>query len=119
MKNLESKQYRILNHPSPLERQLSDESLQEIDLYLQILLIELTFYFLNTVHCPYIANPFSVSPPLLTVETAEQENMIGIQSDETAKAKHMECSPTNFRLNMTSMYPTLAQNDFLLLLFFP
>ena len=57
-----------------------------------------------------IADPFSVDPVDLPVGTREQERLIDIQTDETAKTKHKKCSPLNFWVSMASSYPTLAHH---------
>ncbi|KAF2353131.1 HAT C-terminal dimerization domain [Trinorchestia longiramus] len=58
-------------------------------------------------------------PPDLSVGTGEQEELIDIQTDQTAKTKHKECSPLNFWMSMASSYPTLARHAVPLLLIFP
>ncbi|XP_068212634.1 zinc finger BED domain-containing protein 5-like [Palaemon carinicauda] len=55
----------------------------------------------------------------LPVGTGEQEELIDIQADKTAKTKHKECSPLNFWVSMASSYPTLARHAVPQLLIFP
>ena len=55
-----------------------------------------------------IADPSSVDPADLPVGTREQERLIDIQTDETAKTKHKKCSPLNFWVSMASLCVTLA-----------
>ena len=76
-------------------------------------------HFPDTMCCPYIANSFSVYPSLFPVKTEEQEEIINTKSDETAKSKHRECSPTDFCLKIASTYSILSQNASSQLLVFP
>ena len=69
---------------------------QEIDEHLKLLRTEMMHYFPDLVSCTYAVNPFCADPTLLPVGTGEQEDIIDIQVDNTAKAKQMECSPINF-----------------------
>ena len=41
-------------------------------------------------------NLFYVDPINLLVRSGEQEELIDIQSDETAKTEHETCTPLNF-----------------------
>ena len=66
-------------------------------------------YFPNIDSSPYVSNSFFVDPSVLPVGTGEQEKIIDIQSDEAAEIKHKECCFINFRLTMSSTYPTMAQ----------
>lgn len=91
-----------------LEIEPNDEFSQEIVNHLLVLKTELKHYFPDVTCCAYITNPFSIDPADLPVGTGEQEALIDIQSHETAKAKHKECCPINFRVSMASSYPTLA-----------
>ena len=70
----------------------------------------MTHYFPDLVSCTYAVNPFCTDPTLLPVGTGEQEEIIDIQVDNTAKAKQKKCSPTDFWLIMGSTYPKLAKN---------
>ncbi|XP_068215810.1 zinc finger BED domain-containing protein 5-like [Palaemon carinicauda] len=101
-----------------LIREPTDEFAQEIVHHLSLLKTELKHYFLD-VTCAYVANPFSVDPADLPVETGEQEEIIDIQADETAKTKHKECFTLNFWVNMASSYSTLARHAVPQLLIFP
>jgi len=76
-------------------------------------------YFPYSVSCTYAVNPFCTDPALLPVGTGEQEDIIDIQIDDTAKAKQKECSPIDFWLIMGSTYPALARNAIRQLLVFP
>ena len=52
--------------------------------------------------------------------TGEEEELIDIQTDETAKIKHKECDcPINIWLSMESSYPNLATHAVPQLLIFP
>ncbi|XP_068236958.1 protein FAM200A-like [Palaemon carinicauda] len=63
---------------------------QKLDLWMK------NHYFPDVTCCAYVANPFSVDPANLPFGTWEQEELLDIQADETAKMKHKECSPLNF-----------------------
>ena len=75
--------------------------------------------FPDVLSCPYTVNPFCIDPALLRVGTEEQEEIIDIQVDDTAKAKKKKCSPIDFCLIMGSSYPTLTRNAVRQLLVFP
>ena len=93
---------------------------QEIGEHLNLLLTEMIHYFPDFVSCTYAVNPFCTNPVgTSTAGTEEQEEIIDLQVDNTAKAKQMECSPINFWLVMGSTYPTLAKNAIPQLLIFP
>ena len=81
--------------------------------------MELLHYFPDLVSCTYAVNPFCIDPALLPVGTGEQEEIIDIQVDDTAKSKLNECSLIDFWLIMGSTYPTLARNAVRQLLIFP
>jgi len=66
-----------------------------------------------------MTDPFSVDPADLLVGTGEQEELIHIQADQTAKTKHKDCSPINVWLSMASSYSTLASHAVPQLLIFP
>ncbi|XP_078487931.1 zinc finger BED domain-containing protein 5-like [Ciona intestinalis] len=119
MKNMDNRQYGMFRLLTSLQRQPSDKLCQEIRCHLQQLKSELLHYFPDMTCCAYITNPFLVDPSLLPVGTGEQEDIIDIQSDETAKTLHKESSPINFWLNMASTYETLAGNAIPQLLVFP
>ncbi len=110
MNNVESKRYGMFELLTTLETEPNDEFAQEIVHHLSLLKTELKHYFHDVTCCAYIANPFSVDPADLPVGTGEQEELINIQADETAKTKHKECSPVNFWVSMASTYPTLARH---------
>ena len=82
---------------------------QEIDEHLKLLRTEMIHYFPDLVSCTYAVNPFCADPTLLPVGTGEQEEIIDIQVDNTAKAKLMECSPIDFWLIMGSTLPNVGQ----------
>ena len=77
------------------------------------------YCFPDLVSCTYAVNPFCTDPALRPVGTGEQEEIIDIQVDDTAKAKRKECSPIDFWLIMGSTYPTLARNAIRQVLVFP
>ena len=108
-KNVESKRYGMFELLNIFESEPNDEFAQEIVHHLSLLKAELKHYFPDLTCCAYITNPFSVDPVDLPVGTGEQEELIDIQADDTAKTKHKECSPINFWLSMASSYPTLAR----------
>ena len=81
--------------------------------------MELLHYFPDLVSCTYALNPFCIDPALLPVGTGEEEKIIDIQVDDTAKSKLNECTPIDFWLIMGSTYPTLAGNAVRQLLIFP
>ena len=107
--------FELLN---TLESEPTNEFAQEILHHLSLFKTEIKHYFPD-VTCAYVANPFSADPADLPVRTKEQEELIDIQADETAKTKHKECSPLNFWVSMASSYPTLASHAVLQLLIFP
>lgn len=119
MNNVESKRYGMFELLTTLKSEPNDEFAQEIVHHLSLLKTELKHYFPDVTCCAYIANPFSVDPADLPVGTGEQEELIDIQADETAKTKHKECSPVNFWVSMASTYPTLARHAVPQLLIFP
>ena len=54
-------------------------------------------YFPDVTSCAYSIKPIFGNPADLPVGTGEQEKLIDIQTDETAKIKHKECNcPMNF-----------------------
>ena len=91
----------------------NDQLSQEIHDHLKL------HYFPDLVSCTYAVNPFCIDPALLPVGTGEQEEIIDIQVDNTAKSKLNKCSPIDFWLIMGSTYPTLAQSTVQQLLIFP
>uniref|UniRef100_H2XQP6 HAT C-terminal dimerisation domain-containing protein n=1 Tax=Ciona intestinalis TaxID=7719 RepID=H2XQP6_CIOIN len=111
-KNMDNRKYGILL--TSLQSQPSDKLSSATALK-----SELMHYFPDMTCCAYITNPFLVVPSLLPVGTGEQEDIIDIQSDETAKTLHKESSPINVWLNMASTYETLAGNAIPQLLVFP
>ena len=80
----------------------------EIIDHLSQLKTELLNYFLDVACCAYSINPFSMDPADVPVGTGEQEELIDMQTDETAKIKQKECCPINFWLSVASSYPNLA-----------
>ena len=98
---------------------LPDDLCRDIINHLLLLKGEVSRYFPNIKCCPYISNPFFVNPNDLAVGTGEQEELIDIQSDEKAKNLHRTCSPIDFWLCITSLYPTLSNKAIKQLLIFP
>lgn len=119
MKNMENKQYGMFRLLTSLQRQPNDKLCQEIRCHLELLRTELIHYFPDIARYAYITNPFPINPSLLPVGTGEQEDIIEIQCDETAKTIHKESSPINFWLSMASTYKILARNAVPQLLVFP
>ena len=74
----------------------NDNLSQEIEDHLKLLRMELMHYFSDVVSCAYAVNPFCIDPALLPIGTGEQEEIIDIQVDDTAKAKQKEGSPLDF-----------------------
>ena len=95
---------------SAIELQISDDFFKEITQHLSLLTAELQHYFTDTTSCPYITDPLSVDPADLPVGTGEQEELIDMQKDQTAKRQRKGCSAINFWLGMASSYPTLASH---------
>ena len=90
-----------------LDVDISDDFSQEIIHHLSA---ELLHYFPDATNFACITNPFSFDPAGLPVGTGEQEELIYIQEDQTAKTRHKECSPINFWLRIASSYSTLASH---------
>jgi len=65
----------------------NDKLSQEIEDHLKLLRTEMMHYFPYLVSCTYAVNPFCIDPAFLPVGTGEQEEIIDIQADDTAKAK--------------------------------
>ena len=118
-KNLERKHFGMFQLFTTLPVDPNAKLSQEIDKHLNLLRTEMMHYFPDLVSCTYAVNPFCTDPALLSVETEEQEEITDLQVDNTAKAKHTECSPISFWLVMGSTYPTLAKNAIPQLLVFP
>ena len=114
-KNVESKQFGMFQLLTALPVDPIAKLSQEIDEHLKLLRTEMMHYFPDLVSCTYAVNPFCADPTLLPVGKGEQEEIIDIEVDNTAKAKQMECSPIDFWL---ITYPALARNAFPQLLVF-
>ena len=97
----------------------NDKVSHEIIDHLSLLNAELRHYLPDVTCCAHMTNPFSVDPTDLPVGTGEQEKLIDIQADQTAKTKHKDYSPINFWLRMASSYSTLASHAIPQLLIFP
>ncbi|KAF2350628.1 hypothetical protein FHG87_018616 [Trinorchestia longiramus] len=119
IKNVESKLYGMFELLTTLESEPTNEFAQEIVHHLSLLKTELKHYFPDVTCCAYVANQFSVDPADLAVGTREQKELIGIQTDETAKMKHKECSPLNFWVTIASSYSTQTRHAVPQLLIFP
>ncbi|XP_076806381.1 zinc finger BED domain-containing protein 5-like [Clavelina lepadiformis] len=119
IKNVENNSYGMFKVMDALENKPNDDISKEIVCHLSQLKTELMHYFPDFACCAYSTNPFFVDPADVPVGTGEQEELIDIQADETAKAKHKECCPINFWLSMVSSYPTLACHAVPQLLIFP
>ena len=77
-------------------------------------------YFPSVTLCTYSISLFFVDPAGLRVGTGEQEELIGIYTDEAAKIKHKECGCSiNLWLSMESSYPNLATHTIPQSLIFP
>ena len=117
-KNVGSKQFGMFELLTTLSVEPNDQLSQKIHDHLKLLRMELLHYIPDLVSCTYAVNPFSIDPALPPVETREQEEIIDIQVDDTAKSKLNECSPIDFWLIMGSTYPTFARNAVRQLLIF-
>ena len=118
-KNVESKQFGMFQLLTTLSVEPNDQLSQEIHDHLKLLRMELLHYFPDLVTWTYAVNPFCIDPALLSVGTGEQEEIIDIQVDDTAKSKLNEYSLIDFWLIMGSTYPTLARNAARQSLIFP
>ena len=118
-KNVESKQFGMFQLLTTFSVEPNDQLSQEIHDHLKLLRLELLHYFPDLVSWTYAVNPFCIDPALLPVGTGEQEEIIDIQVDDTAKSKLNECSLIDFWLIMGSTYPTLARNAARQSLIFP
>ncbi|KAF2360762.1 hypothetical protein FHG87_008500 [Trinorchestia longiramus] len=107
--NVESKRSGIFELLTTIESESTEEFTHDIVHHLSLLKTELKHYFPDVTCCAYVANPFSVDPADLRVGTREQEEFVDIQTDETAKTRHKECSPLNFLVSMAS-YSTLTRH---------
>ena len=83
----ESKGYGKLKFLSALEVDISDDFPLKIIHHLSVFNPELSNFFPDLISCVYITDHFSVHPSDLNVGTAEQEKLIIIQEDQTAKIK--------------------------------
>ena len=117
-KNVESKQFGMFELLTTLSVEPNGQLSQKIHDHLKLLRMELLHYLPDLVSCTYPVNPFCIDPALLPVGTGEQEEIIDIQVDDTAKSKLNECSPIDFWLIMGSTYPTFARNAVRQLLIF-
>ena len=102
-----------------VEKNPDDGISEEIISHLSQLKTELLNYLPDIGCCAYSINPFYIDPADVLVETGEQEELINIQTDETAKIKHKECCPINLWLSMASSYANLARLAVSQLLIFP
>ena len=75
-------------------------------------------YFPGLVSCTYSVKLFCIDPALLPEETGEQEEIIDIEVDVTAKLKLNKCSFVGFLLIMGSTYQKLPRNALCQLLIF-
>ena len=116
-KNVESKKYGMFKFLTTLDSAPNNEVCHEIIDHLSLLNAEVRHYFPYVTCCAYMTDPFS--PANLPVGTGEQEELIDIQADQTAKTKHKDCFPINFRLSIASSYSTLASHAIPQLLIFP
>ena len=87
--------------------------------HLSRLKTELLNYFPDVACWSYSINPFFIDPADVPVGTGEQEELIDIQTDETAKIKHKKCCPINFWLSVASSFPNLTRVAGSRLLIFP
>ena len=118
-KNVNNQSYGMFKCLTSVEKNPDGGISKEIISHLSQLKTELLNYFPDVACCAYSVNPFFIDPADASVRTGEQEELIDIQTDETAKIKHKECCPINFWLNMASSYPNLARPAVSQLLIFP
>ena len=104
-----------------VEDKRNDEFSEEIVCHLLQLKKEFMHYFPDVTSCICSINPFFVDPADLPVGTGKQKELIiGIQTDEAAKIKHMEYGcPINFWLSTELSYPNIATHAVPQLLIFP
>ena len=115
--NIEAKQCRKFKNLPLLQR--SEKLFGEICCHLKLLEAELMLYFPKIDSSSYVSNPFFVNSSVLLVGakfrkmqvgTAEQEEIIDIQSDEAAKIRHKECCSINFWLTISSLSPSFSDS---------
>ena len=111
----------MFKNVTSLEEKPSITFVQEITKYLW-LKSEIKHYFFSDGYaqaCIYTRNPFTAKPYDLLVEAGEQEELIiDLQCDEGAQEKLKGFTLTNFWLNVSSSYSTLAKNAITQLLVF-
>ena len=101
-----------------IEKKPNDNISEEVVCHLLQLKTELMHYFSDFASCTYSLNPSFIDPADVPVGTREQEELINIQTDGTAKTKHKECCLINFCLSMLSSYSNLAGHNVSQLLIF-
>ena len=117
--NVSNQSYGMFKCLTSVEKNPDGGISKEIIGHLSQLKTELLNYFPDVACCAYSINPFFIVPVDVPVGTGEQEELIDIQTDETAKIKHKECCPINFWLSKASSYPNLACHAVSRLLIFP
>ena len=108
----------MFKFPPSVEKKPDDMS-KDIVYHLSQTKTEIMHYFPDVVSCAFSINPFFIDLTDVLLGSGEQEELIDIQTDETAKIKHKECCPINFRLSMVSWHPNLARHAVSQLLIFP
>ena len=120
MENVKNKKYAVFKFFTSVENKPNDEFSEEIVCSFSQLKKELMHYFPEVTSCAYYINPFLVDSADLPVRTGKEEELIDIQTDETAKIKHKKCGCLiNIWLSMESLYPNLATHAVPQLLIFP
>ena len=119
VENVKNQRYRMFKNLTFVEKIPDGGISNEIIDHLLQLKTELLNYFPDVACCAYSTNPFFIDPADVPVWIEEQEELIDIQTDETAKIKLKECCFINFWLSVASLYPNLACVAVSRLLIFP
>ena len=92
-KNVKNQSYGMFKCLTSVEKNPDSGISKEIIGHLSQLKTELLNYFPDVACCAYSINPFCIDPADVPAGTGEQEELIDIQTDETAKIRHKECYP--------------------------
>ena len=95
--SIEVKQFKnMFKNLSSILLHHSEKLVEEICCHLKLLKTELMHHFSNIDSSQYVSNLFFVDPSALPLRTRKQNEIIDIQSDNTAKIWHKEYCPINF-----------------------
>ena len=111
--------YGIFKFLTFVEKKSDDEISKEIDCHLLQLKTELMHFFSDVTSCTFSLNLFFIDLADVPVGTEKQEELIDIQTDETAKVNHRECFLMNFCLGMVLLSLNLVGHAVSQLLIFP